>query len=48
MILWVGTMLRCREVMTMDRLKEKVLHIIIDGNLPFSHADNPEFIEDMS
>ena len=36
---------RRREVMMTDRLKEKVLHIIIDGNLSFSHADNPEFVE---
>jgi len=40
---WVNV--RRREVMTTDRLKEKVLRINIDGNLSFSHADNPEFVE---
>src|SRR5436190_11794115 len=39
-----NNVLRC-EVMMMDRLKEKVLRIIIYINLPFSHADNPEFVE---
>lgn len=36
---------RDREVMSKDRLKEKVLRIIIVGNLSFSFADNPEFVD---
>jgi hypothetical protein len=32
-----------REVMTSSRLKEKVLRIIIAGNLPFSFAEHAEF-----
>lgn len=36
---------RRRSVMTNDDLKEKVLRIIIAGNLSFSHAENPEFVE---
>jgi hypothetical protein len=33
------------QIMTKDRLKEKVLRIIIAGNLPFSFAEQPEFQE---
>ena len=36
---------RHREVMTTDRMKEKILRIIIDGNLAFSLAENPEFVD---
>jgi hypothetical protein len=31
------------QVITKDRLKEKVLRIIVAGNLPFSFAEQPEF-----
>jgi len=31
------------QVMSRDRLKEKVLRIIVSGNLPFAFADNVEF-----
>ena len=34
-----------REAMTRDKLKEKVLRIIITGNLSFSFAENPEFVD---
>ncbi len=34
-----------RKAMTPNQLKEKVLRIIIVGNLSFSHAENPEFVE---
>jgi len=33
------------QVMSHDRLKEKVLRIIISGNLSFSFAENPEFVD---
>lgn len=36
---------RDREVMSRDRLKERVLRIIISGNLPFSFAENGEFVD---
>jgi len=36
---------RDREVMSKDRLKERVLRIIIAGNLSFSFAENPEFVD---
>ena len=35
---------RDREVMSRDCLKERVLRVIISGNLPFSFAENGEFI----
>ena len=31
------------QVMSRDRLKEKVLRVIVSGNLPFAFADNVEF-----
>ena len=36
---------RKRPVMTCDRVKEKVLRIIIAGNLPFSIAEPGEFVD---
>ena len=36
---------RDRQVMSRDRLKERVLRIIIAGNLSFSFAENPEFVD---
>jgi|SRR5437667_10128666 len=36
---------RDRPVMTRDRVKEKVLRIIIAGNLPFSFAENGELVD---
>jgi len=36
---------RDRQVMSRDRLKERILRIIIAGNLSFSLAENPEFID---
>ena len=36
---------RDRQVMNRDRLKERVLRIIIAGNLSFSFAENPEFVD---
>jgi hypothetical protein len=36
---------RDREVMSRDRLKECILRIIIAGNLAFSFAENPEFVD---
>ena len=36
---------RDRQVMGRDRLKEKVLRVVISGNLPFSFCENLEFID---
>ena len=36
---------RDRPVTTRDRIKEKVLRIIISGNLSFSFAENADFID---
>jgi len=36
---------RSNPVMTDDRVKDKILRIIISGNLPFSFVENAEFID---
>jgi hypothetical protein len=36
---------RNRPVMTADRIKDKIVRIIISGNLPFSFVENVEFVD---
>lgn len=36
---------RSKPVMTEGRIKDKVLRIIVSGNLPFSFAENAEFVD---
>jgi hypothetical protein len=42
---WIGASTRDRPVTSRDGVKERVLRIIISGNLPFSFADNIELLE---
>ena len=42
---WIGASTRDRPVTSRDGVKERVLRIIISGNLPFSFAENIELLE---